>query len=107
MKADRDSLAIPAPVSFRMTARHLHHGHDRHDERLHRSASGRAHLHHQPAGEDVRRAMIWALGLTAAFALVEAAGGWWSGSLALLSDAGHMITDAFALGLALFAQHVA
>lgn len=51
--------------------------------------------------------MIWALGLTAAFALVEAAGGWWSGSLALLSDAGHMITDAFALGLALFAQTVA
>jgi cobalt-zinc-cadmium efflux system protein len=107
MEIDRDPCAIPALVSFRMTNLHRHHGHDSHDEHLHRSASGRAHLHHQPAGEDVRRAMTWALGLTAAFALVEAAGGWWSGSLALLSDAGHMITDAAALGLALFAQTVA
>lgn len=39
--------------------------------------------------------------------MVEIAGGWWSGSLALLSDAGHMVTDALALGLALFAQSVA
>ena len=51
--------------------------------------------------------MTWAVCLTAAFALVEVAGGWWSGSLALLSDAAHMITDALALGLALFAQSVA
>ena len=51
--------------------------------------------------------MAWALGLTAAFAVVEAVGGWWSGSLALLSDAGHMIADAAALGLALFAQTIA
>ncbi len=36
--------------------------------------------------------------------MVEAVGGWWSGSLALLSDAGHMLTDAFALGLAWFAH---
>jgi cobalt-zinc-cadmium efflux system protein len=90
-----------------MTAPPLHPGNDKHDEHLHRSASGYAHLHNRPADEDVRRAMSWALGLTAAFALVEAVGGWWSGSLALLSDAGHMITDAFALGLALFAQTVA
>ena len=45
--------------------------------------------------------------LTAGFAVVEAAGGFFSGSLALLSDAGHMVTDAAALGLALFAHHVA
>ena len=45
--------------------------------------------------------------LTAGFALVEAAGGWFAGSLALLSDAGHMFTDAAALGLALFAQWIA
>jgi cobalt-zinc-cadmium efflux system protein len=51
--------------------------------------------------------MLSALALTAAFALVEAAGGWWAGSLALLSDAGHMVADAMALGLALFAQTVA
>ena len=45
--------------------------------------------------------------LTAGFAVVEALGGWWSGSLALVSDAGHMLTDAAALGLALFANRIA
>lgn len=51
--------------------------------------------------------MTWALVLTVLFALIEAVGGWWSGSLALLSDAGHMLTDGLAIGLALFAQIVA
>ncbi|MEP7084496.1 MAG: cation diffusion facilitator family transporter [Betaproteobacteria bacterium] len=59
------------------------------------------------AGRDSGRAMMWAVALTAGFSLVEAAGGWWSGSLALLSDAGHMLTDALALTLALFAQRIA
>jgi cobalt-zinc-cadmium efflux system protein len=39
--------------------------------------------------------------LTAAFMLVEAVGGWISGSLALLADAGHMLTDVGAIGLSL------
>jgi len=43
------------------------------------------------------------LGLTAGLMLAEAAGGWISGSLALLSDAGHMLTDAASLGLSLLA----
>lgn len=34
------------------------------------------------------------------FAVIETIGGWWTGSLALLSDAGHMFTDVAALGLA-------
>jgi hypothetical protein len=38
--------------------------------------------------------------LTAAYAAVEFAGGLWSGSLALLGDAGHMASDAVALGVA-------
>jgi cobalt-zinc-cadmium efflux system protein len=41
--------------------------------------------------------------VTALIMLAEAVGGWWSGSLALLSDAGHMLTDVAALGLALLA----
>jgi len=49
----------------------------------------------------------WALLITFAFALVEAAGGWWSGSLALLSDAGHMLSDCITLGLTAFASWVA
>jgi cobalt-zinc-cadmium efflux system protein len=44
-----------------------------------------------------------ALAITLGYALVEAAGGVLFGSLALLSDAGHMLSDALALGLAAFA----
>ena len=45
--------------------------------------------------------------LTIGFAAVEAAGGWWTDSLALLSDAGHMLTDGAALGLGALAAWVA
>ncbi|MBW8365822.1 MAG: cation transporter, partial [Rhizobium sp.] len=44
--------------------------------------------------------LIVALLLTLSFTGVEALAGWWSGSLALLSDAAHMFTDSSALGLA-------
>ena len=47
------------------------------------------------------------LGLTLIFMLVEAVGGWLSGSLALLADAGHMLTDAGALGLSLLSAWIA
>jgi cobalt-zinc-cadmium efflux system protein len=47
------------------------------------------------------------LGLTLVFMLVEAAGGWISGSLALLADAGHMLTDSGALALTLLSGWVA
>jgi cobalt-zinc-cadmium efflux system protein len=45
--------------------------------------------------------------LTAVFTIVEAVGGWASGSLALLADAGHMLTDSGALGLALLSAWIA
>ena len=45
--------------------------------------------------------------LTAAFMVVEAVGGLMSGSLALLADAGHMLTDVAALGIAVLSQRVA
>jgi cobalt-zinc-cadmium efflux system protein len=51
--------------------------------------------------------LIIALLLTLSFAGVEALAGWWSGSLALLSDAAHMLTDASALGLAAGASWLA
>jgi cobalt-zinc-cadmium efflux system protein len=50
-----------------------------------------------------KRRLVFALVLTAVIALAEAVGGWWTGSLALLSDAGHMFTDISALGLSLLA----
>jgi len=49
----------------------------------------------------------WALAVTASFMVVEAAGGWLSGSLALLADAGHMLTDSLALAVALYAFRLA
>ncbi len=45
--------------------------------------------------------------LTLTFAAIEALAGFWSNSLALISDAGHMVTDSTALGLALLAQYIA
>ena len=45
----------------------------------------------------------WALALTGAFLIAEAAGAFWFNSLALLSDAGHMLTDVAALAIALLA----
>jgi cobalt-zinc-cadmium efflux system protein len=65
------------------------------------------HPPHEPAGRASSRRLLAALMLTLGFALVEAAGGWWSGSLALLGDAGHMFSDAVALGLAVLAAWVA
>ena len=55
---------------------------------------------HRAAPAATRRLRI-VFGLTALFMVVEAVGGWVSGSLALLADAGHMATDVAALGLAL------
>ena len=47
--------------------------------------------------------MAWALALTLGYAAVEAGAGWWANSLALMGDAGHMLTDAAALAIATFA----
>ncbi len=70
---------------------HAGHGH-RHD-----------HDHTHDAGA---RRLKWALALTAGFMALEVFAGIWSGSLALLADAGHMLTDAAALALALYATAV-
>lgn len=64
------------------------------------------HCHH---GDDTRstRALTWALVITVLILFVEVVGGWWSNSLALLADAGHVLTDAGALGLSLFVAWLA
>lgn len=69
---------------------------------------GRGHSHDQPEAAS-ERSLWWALGLTAAFLVVEVIASFISGSLALLSDAGHMATDVAALnaaGLFLVAGYV-
>ena len=50
-----------------------------------------------------RRSLLLALGLTSVYLVVEVVGGILTGSLALLADAGHMLTDVAGLGLAVFA----
>ncbi len=64
-----------------------------------------SHDHHHPSPRGGRR-LLFAVGLTAAFALIELIGGVWSGSLALIGDAGHMITDSVALALAAWAAYL-
>lgn len=73
----------------------MHDGHHHHDHHG-------GHHHHgalQGAGQERRLRLV--LAVTLSFMVVEAVGGWLSGSLALLADAGHMLTDAGALLLAL------
>src|SRR6266540_903375 len=62
-----------------------------------------SHKHRHGRALDSRRRLSLVLMLTAIYMLAEAVGGWWAGSLALLADAGHMLTDVAALTLALIA----
>ena len=73
--------------SSRTAHSHGHHGHD--------------HGHDHASGSESR--ILKTFWLISVFMVVEAAGGWWSGSLTLLADAGHMLTDSAALALAWFA----
>lgn len=59
------------------------------------------------AQKDPGFALCGAAALTLAFAGLEALGGWWTGSLALISDAGHMLTDGGALALGALAGWMA
>lgn len=71
-----------------------------------------ARHHHHPtaAGDDVavarRRVLRWALAANALFMVAEFVGGVVFGSLALLADAVHMLSDVAGLGIALLAQHL-
>ena len=62
-----------------------------------------SHHHHAPQNFTYKNMAFYALIFTALFAGVEALFGLWSGSLALLSDAGHMTADTLSLMLAAFA----
>ncbi len=69
---------------------------------------GHAHAHTTgSSGARVRRALRWSLALNGLFLVVEAGVGFWSGSLALLSDAAHMVSDVSGLALALVVAELA
>jgi cobalt-zinc-cadmium efflux system protein len=81
---------------------HAHHG----GHGQHGSHEGHHHAHGS-LRLTARSALRVSLVLTAGFMFVEAGMGWYTGSLALLADAGHMLSDAGALVLALVAQSFA
>ena len=64
---------------------------------------GAGHTHGPPAGSQNRKRLAITLGLVLLYMGAEVVGGILTNSLALLADAGHMLSDAAALGLALFA----
>ena len=58
-----------------------------------------AHSHHS----NNQKVLLWSFLIITAYMFIEAFGGWITNSLALLSDAGHMLSDALSLGIALLA----
>lgn len=80
-----------------------HHGHGQHADDRHRHA-GHAHDHGRAAST---RALVTTLLLLGAYTVAEVVGGLATDSLALLADAGHMLSDVLSLGLALVAIRLA
>lgn len=79
-------------------AGHHHHGHSH--------SHGHGHSH-GPASARNRKRLAWTLALAAVYMVAELVGGLMSNSLALLADAGHMLSDVGALALSLFALWMA
>jgi cobalt-zinc-cadmium efflux system protein len=73
------------------------HGHDHHHHHHHEGH------HHQQWREVSRKRLIVVLAMTATFMVVQFVGGWIANSLALMADAGHMLSDVAALSLTWFA----
>jgi cobalt-zinc-cadmium efflux system protein len=72
------------------------------------SVASRAECVHLTQGAVTPLPRVWTvLGLTGSFMVLEVVGGWLSGSLALLADAGHMLTDVGALALSLLTAWIA
>ncbi len=88
-----------------MSSDHDHAGHDHAHDHGHGHDHGHSHAPEVDRGNEKRIAA--AAALTGGFMLVEAAGGLIAGSLALLADAGHMLTDFASLLLAWFAFRLA
>ncbi len=90
-------------------AAHHHAGHDHGHEHEHAHAHDAGDHDHQHLNIDAqhRGRLLLAIVLTTTFMLLEAVGGMIAGSLALIADAGHMLTDAAALTLAWVALRIA
>jgi cobalt-zinc-cadmium efflux system protein len=60
-------------------------------------------MHTHEHGAEAERRLVWVLALTGAYMLAEVAGGWLTGSLALLADSGHLLGDVLGLSMAIAA----
>ncbi|RXT05232.1 cation diffusion facilitator family transporter [Ammoniphilus sp. CFH 90114] len=78
----------------------MHH-HDHHHD--HHHGHGHCHHHHEISREGNKKGLTIALVITTSIMLLEFFGGLITNSLALLSDSGHMLSDASSLALSLFA----
>lgn len=76
------------------------HGHHHHHGHFH----GHHHHDHSHILDAAERNLGWAFALNLGFALIELIGGFWAGSLAIMSDALHDFGDALSLGIGLFLQ---
>ncbi len=86
-----------------MGMQHSHGDHD-HDHAAHgHGGPGHDHTH----GTTDKTRVLIAAALTGGFMVAEALGGFLTGSLALVADAGHMLTDSISLALAWYAFHLA
>jgi cobalt-zinc-cadmium efflux system protein len=92
------TCAAPPRTGCAGAANHGHHHHGHHHGHSHGHHHGHSHAHHHGGST---RAMTIAMVITAGLMLLEVVGGILTGSLALLADAGHMLTDVAALGLSL------
>jgi cobalt-zinc-cadmium efflux system protein len=100
-------MAAPHDPDHRHDHDHDHdHGHRHEHEHAHghghaeRHAHGPGHVHAPLPPEGQRRIFAFGIAINAAFVGLEAWAGWYSGSLALLSDAGHNLGDVLGLALA-------
>ncbi len=87
---------------------HAHADDDGHDHAHHHHRHGfGGHDHSAELRHASKRNLTFAIVLITGYMFAEVIGGILSGSLALLADAGHMLTDAASIGLALVAMHFA
>jgi cobalt-zinc-cadmium efflux system protein len=85
---------------------HSRHGHSGHNNPGHKDSGHNHSGHSHGGGATDERRLVWALVIIVLFMIVEIVGGVVSGSLALLADAGHMVSDAAALGFGWVALRV-
>jgi cobalt-zinc-cadmium efflux system protein len=84
----------------------MNEGHDHHHQHPHSNPHA-AHRHEHESGDLRGRKLFVAFLLTTVTMLAEIVGGLWSGSLALLTDGGHMLVDALALLMAYYGARLA